>query len=202
MFVERKKELENLEEQYHYKDSSLVVLYGRRRIGKSALIYHFTEKKNRLLFEGLEQAGEKDQVAHFVSQLADQSPDPLMKKIKVSKWEEAFELINIHLDKQKQKTVIFFDEIQWMSNGKSKLISLIKYFWDNQWKQRNCMLILCGSIASFIINQVIKSKALYGRSNLGMQLSSLTPNEIYLFLRKKRNKAIIFIIPLLQRIFF
>ena len=80
-----------------------------------------------------------------------------------------------------------FNGFQWIAAGQSKLVSLIKYFWDNEWKKKNVMLILCGSIASFMINKVIKSKALYGRINLEMNLKGLKSFEVFEMLRRKRS---------------
>lgn len=75
-----------------------------------------------------------------------------------------------------------------MAAKQSKLIALIKYFWDNHWKDKNVLLILCGSIASFMIDKVIKSKALYGRIRYEILLRPLKPNECLDFFRGKKNK--------------
>ncbi|MCP5048442.1 MAG: hypothetical protein GY940_14830 [bacterium] len=94
--------------------------------------------------------------------------------------------------RSKKKLVLFFDEFQWMAAGRTKLVSLIKYFWDNLWKDHNVMLILCGSVASFMVRQVLSSKALYGRINLEILLRSLLPHEAaQLFMGKRSNEEIL-----------
>ena len=79
-----------------------------------------------------------------------------------------------------------------MAAGRSKLVSLLKYFWDNQWKANNIMLILCGSIASFMVKKVIRSKALYGRITVNILLKGLGPGEAaHLFQKKKCKEEIL-----------
>jgi len=85
--------------------------------------------------------------------------------------------------------VLFFDEIQWMAAGRKRLISIIKYFWDNYWKDQSVMLILCGSVASFMVDKVINSTALYGRITEEILLKGLNPDEISLFFKGKRSSV-------------
>ncbi len=87
----------------------------------------------------------------------------------------------------KKKKVLFFDELQWMAAGRSRLISLLKYFWDNHWKDQNIMLVLCGSIASFMVKKVLRSKALYGRTTLEIHLKGLGPADAYKLIGNKRS---------------
>jgi hypothetical protein len=75
-----------------------------------------------------------------------------------------------------------------MAAGRQKLVSLIKYYWDNHWKEKNVMLILCGSVASFMVKKVLSSKALYGRINLEILLKSLLPWEAAQLFEGKRSK--------------
>ncbi|NIM17813.1 MAG: hypothetical protein GTO45_38040 [Candidatus Aminicenantes bacterium] len=84
--------------------------------------------------------------------------------------------------------ILFLDEVQWIAVRRSKLISTIKYFWDNYWKKMNVMLILCGSIASFMVKRIIHSKALYGRITLEILLKGLLPHEAAKFFRNQRSK--------------
>jgi predicted AAA+ superfamily ATPase len=56
--------------------------------------------------------------------------------------------------KRKKKLILFLDEVQWMAVRRCSMIGTIKYFWDNYWKKMNVMLILCGSIASFMVKRI------------------------------------------------
>ena len=191
MFVGRTDEQNKLETAYNSKNSQLVVVYGRRRIGKSCLIAKFAEqKKDVYCFEALEHESTSEQIKHFTSQLKTQLDDPLLASQSFTEWAQVFNFITERLLKRTANTklVLFFDELQWMAVGRGQLISLLKYYWDNQWKQYNVMLILCGSIASFMINKVLHSKALYGRVNVEMRVKGLSPQDSLLFFKGKRSQ--------------
>ncbi|RLC25492.1 MAG: hypothetical protein DRH93_01665 [Deltaproteobacteria bacterium] len=192
MFVGRKKELALLDEAYTSKKGELVVIYGRRRIGKSRLIQNFTQGKKKVFsFEALENETTQKQISHFAQQLQKQTNDPLLDSVDLKKWENIFYYFTertLQFKKSaKGKTILFFDEFQWMAVGRSRLVSLLKFFWDNFWKEKNIMLILCGSIASFMVKKVLRSKALYGRTTLEILLKGLSPVDSLSLLRQKRS---------------
>ncbi|MEA1911348.1 MAG: ATP-binding protein [Spirochaetota bacterium] len=191
MFIGREKELTMLEEAYNSNKSELVAICGRRRIGKSALINKFSNNKFSCLhFEGLEGEKTIGQIEHFKTTLSVETNDSFINKMQFESWQEVFLFLTekfIEKRKSKQKLIISFDEIQWMAVQKGQFISIIKYFWDKYWKYNNVMLILCGSIASFMINKVLKSKALYGRISLEILLRGLSPREAVIFFESKRG---------------
>lgn len=192
MFVGRKNELLMLEQAYNSPKSELAVIYGRRCIGKSSLIKEFSRgKDNFYSFEALENNNTESQINHFVDRISVQMEDPLIKRIKFNSWHDVFNFLTskvIRNSKRKKKLLLFFDELQWMAVRKSSLVSLIKYYWDNQWKEHNVMLILCGSIASFMVDKVVNSKALYGRMTLELHLGGLKLDEAAMFFGKGRSK--------------
>ncbi|MBI4652310.1 AAA family ATPase [Candidatus Desantisbacteria bacterium] len=193
MFVGREQELKKLENAYKSSKGELFVIYGRRRIGKSMLVSHFGKDKHDFIkFEALENENTAAQIRHFSKTLAKYTKDPLLDSINFNKWDNVFTFITERLilhRKSDHKLTLFFDEVQWMASGRSELISIIKYYWDNHWKDNNVMLILCGSIASFMVRKIIKSKALYGRITGEILLKGLLPNEAALILRDKRSPA-------------
>lgn len=192
MFIGRRYELQQLEDKYNSGKSELAVIYGRRRIGKSSLVEKFAENKGFFFkFEGIEGENTKGQMASFVNMMGKHVHDPFLGKIHFDSWHTTFDYLTEKLldnKKRKKKLVLFFDEVQWMAARRSKLISIIKYFWDNYWKKMNVMLILCGSIASFMVKRIIHSKALYGRITLEILLKGFLPDEAVQFFRNKRSK--------------
>jgi len=186
MFIGRANELELFNESYLSNKNSLIVVYGRRRIGKTSLLQSHIYKKQNFYFEAIEGQNTKFQIKHFLQQLSNQLNDPIIKQTKLTNWSEVFHFISRFLD-QKKKTVIIFDELQWMAAGQTKLISLIKFFWDHEWSKYKVNLILCGSIASFMINRVINSKALYGRMSFELHLLGVQPHEAMELLDYKRG---------------
>lgn len=191
MFVGRRKELERLEDAYRSPKSELVVLYGRRRIGKSSLVSQFSKGKPHVYaFEAIEGENTAAQVKHFTETLKLLVNDPFLDHMDLKDWDKTFTYMTAKLFKRKpgkRKKIIFLDELQWMAAGRSKLVSYIKYYWDNHWKEKHVMLILCGSVASFMVNKVLSSNALYGRTTLEILLKGLPADEAALLFKKKRS---------------
>jgi uncharacterized protein len=189
MFIGRTEELRLLENAYLSEKSEMVIIYGRRRIGKSALVSQFIRDKPHVFaFEALEDGNTPAQLAHFARQLARRLDEPLLKDVEFKEWDRAFDYVTRTVIKPGDtggRRLLFFDELQWMAVGKSALVSLLKYYWDNHWRKSNVMLILCGSISSFMIKNVIRSKALYGRTTLEINLKGLEPPESYSLLGQK-----------------
>jgi AAA+ ATPase superfamily predicted ATPase len=177
MFIGRTEELSDLNERFSSSTSQLLIIYGRRRIGKSQLLKTFSKNKLSLFFEGIEGAHRNKQIENCVLEFSKQTKKTITAKLKLTKWEEFFELLTDHFKQNPEKKIIILDEFQWMANQQSFLVSLIKFYWDNYWKNQNVMLILCGSVAHYMVKKVIQSKALYGRINYELCLQPLTPYE-------------------------
>ena len=185
MFLGRKNELLELNKKYEMSRSQLVVVYGRRRIGKSELLRHFCHSKPKLMFEGLESQPQQVQIQNVLNMLSVQLKNPFLTKLSLTSWNEVFQLLTDEIDKRKEKLIIVFDEFQWMANLRSPLVSLLKLYWDNHWKHKNIMIVLCGSVATFMVKKVIKSKALYGRINVEICLGGFKPSEARRFLKNR-----------------
>ena len=191
MFVGRKTELKLLNDAYRSEKDELVVLYGRRRIGKSSLVKCFAKKKKSYYeFEALEGETTHGQIAHFSQQLKKQIDDPILDSVRFANWEQVFTYLTEKIIKRKTKVkkILFLDELPWMAAGRIRLVSLLKYYWDNHWKGKHVMLILCGSVASFMVKKVLHSNALYGRTTIEILLKGFSPREAAYLLGKKRNR--------------
>ena len=174
--IGREVEKKNLKDFLNSSSSKLAVIYGRRRIGKSFLIEHSVQDYKSFMFEGIENQAKHDQLSHFIFQLKYYFGDKSVPRI-LNNWKEAFYLL-YQLIKENQNCVIVFDEFQWMSNYRTEIVSDLKYIWDKFFsKMQNTNIILCGSIASFMINKVLKSKALYGRIDLEIHLEAFDISE-------------------------
>jgi len=170
MFIGRKKELQLLHGIINANRPTVGVIYGRRRIGKSELIKKAFEKQKVLIFEGLENRPKQDQIDNFLFQLFYQTQKEFHNK-KVKSWREAFllfyEEIKLH------PAHVVFDEFQWMANYRNEIVSELKPVWDLHISGIDGItLVLCGSIASFMINKVVKSNAFYGRTDLIIHLKN------------------------------
>jgi hypothetical protein len=179
-FYGRKQELAALREENWRPKSMLAAVYGRRRVGKTALVEYAYQEDLMWKFDGIENANTKTQILYFLKQMAHyNSPNA---DFQASDWDEAFNLLNKQIaliEKHiSNKLVIFFDEFQWMCEMKGQLVSIFKYHWDNFLsKHPKCTFVLCGSVSTFIVKKVIQSNSLYGRIDLEINLQPLSIPE-------------------------
>jgi len=185
--IGRKKEVEELSKSLKTESSELVILYGRRRVGKTYLVRQFY--KNKIVFEitGLYKGGLKDQLKIFHKELAQKNPS---KKLDFpNNWLDAFALLENHLNtlKTKKKKVIFFDEFPWIATHKSKFLMAFENFWNHYCTQRNDLIVvLCGSAASYMVKKVVKNKGgLHNRLTRKIRLLPFNISETKQFLKSK-----------------
>jgi AAA+ ATPase superfamily predicted ATPase len=172
IFVGRKKELEELNALLNKKAASLVVVKGRRRIGKSRLLEEFGKKKNVLKFIGLapqEDTTRQVQLDEFARQLSQMTHLP---EVKANDWGKLFSLLSSQV--QKGRIIVILDEISWMGSEDSDFLGHLKTAWDEQFsKNPKLLLILCGSISSWIDDNILNSKAFFGRVSWTLNLEPL-----------------------------
>lgn len=165
MLVGREEERKILESLLHASEAQLAVVYGRRRVGKSFLIRESYKNHVVHFFEGLENQSTKKQIQNFLFQMRQQG----LGNHSAHTWAEA--LSHLVPKRKSEKIVIVLDEFQWMANNRTELVSVFKMMWDQYFsKSKNIVIILCGSIASFMVKKVLKSKALYGRVHHSIHL--------------------------------
>lgn len=184
----RLKELQFLNSDYHTNKSSFIVCYGRRRIGKSYLINQHLKSKNYFHFEGIEGQSLQYQLNSFTSKVFEEFKIENTKIKSINNWEKALELLAKQIpSSKKRKFVIFLDEFQWIAAGRSQFPAILKKVWDNLLLNKNVQLILCGSVSSYMIGKVIKSKALYGRIDSELKIDFLSTRESCLFFSKNKS---------------
>lgn len=168
MFVGRSLEIKQLRALRGGGSANIAIMYGRRRVGKTFLVREAYKAERILSFEGLEGQSKEKQISNFLFQLKQQCPDAALDYA-ARTWSETLgQLIPIL---EKNSYVLFFDEFQWMANYKDELISELKMMWEQYFSRNHgTTLVLCGSIASFMIKKVVRSQALYGRVDLEIHL--------------------------------
>jgi len=182
-FCGRKEEIALLRRAIASERAELGIVYGRRRIGKSTLLQQPLRKKGDLFFEGIRGLPQQKQIDHFLDQLARQSEIP---RARARDWREAFDALSYHIGKGKHYVV--FDEFPWMASGKTELVALLKYYWDNEWKKNpRLTLVLCGSVAAFMQRHLIHSEALHNRKTFELKLEPLPSNEAKEFFKSFRS---------------
>ena len=168
-FIDRKKELEYLESEYQSKRSSFVVVYGRRRTGKTALLRHFAKDKPSLYFLATEESENENRNA-FADIVAKHYNNSILASSKINDWEPVFDLIA----QQSEKQIVIIDEFQYIGRSSPSFISKLQAVWDNKLQYSNIMLILCGSLINMMYDQTLSyNSPLYGRRTGQIRLKQI-----------------------------
>lgn len=176
-FIGRRKELNELEARYNSGRKEFGVIYGRRRIGKSAIISHFLEGKSGLLFQAKRDNayGNLRSFSYEVDKLCN-----LPKSFVFSSWEEAFDAVSEHANGQ--RFVLAIDEYPYIVEQDGSFPSVVQSFIDHAGE--NIMLILSGSDVSFLKKEIAAHDSpLYKRRTFEMSVERLPFNEALEFLR-------------------
>jgi AAA+ ATPase superfamily predicted ATPase len=187
IFVGRRVELERLRALYQKRGACLAVVKGRRRIGKSRLIREFAATTGNITFwnfAGLapqEGVSAQEQRDHFARQLASMLK---VSPIVFQDWSDAFEHLSSHI---RPGDIILFDEISWMGSKDLTFIPKLKAWWDKQTVHMVCFL--CGSVSTWIEENILKSTAFFGRVNLTLSLDPLSISESAAFLKRMGMKV-------------
>ena len=163
MFIGREQELTFIEEKYNTPGGQLVVLYGRRRIGKTEILRKFAEGKPHVFYACRELSDTK-QLAAFSERVL-KAGSPAAKYISAFKdWEAAFKGF-LELPADGAKKLLIIDEFPYMCKGNPSIPSILQILWDELFNNQDIMIILCGSAMSFIEKKILsEKKPLYGRT--------------------------------------
>ena len=184
--IGRKAEQELLRECLASKKSEFVALYGRRRVGKTFLVRETLGSDFVFYASGILDGTDAEQLANFNKEIVRFGGGDLAP---ARGWGDAFENLNALLGAPAAngKKVIFLDEIPWMSAPRSGFLSALDHFWNRHASMRkDVFLIICGSAASWIIENVINNTGgLHNRLTNEIYLSPFTLNECEAYFRAK-----------------
>lgn len=163
MFIGREAELQFLNNKYEENKGQLIVLYGRRRVGKTETLREFCKGKPHIFFS-CTQTTDRVQLAKFSKQLLREDIPAKQYVTEFADWEKAFRAI-LDLPYGDEKKLVIIDEFPYMCRGNKSIPSILQNLWDAEFKNSNVMLILCGSAMSFIEKELLAEKnPLYGRA--------------------------------------
>lgn len=164
MFIGREAELKFLQDKYEENKGQLIVLYGRRRVGKTETLREFCRQKPHVFFS-CTQSTDKVQLAKFSRQILREDIPAKRYLSEFADWENAFRAI-LDLPYGDQKKLIVIDEFPYMCRGNKSIPSILQNLWDAELRNGNVMIILCGSAMSFIEKELLAEKnPLYGRAS-------------------------------------
>lgn len=172
-FIGREAELKKLEEFTKKKTASLIVIRGRRRIGKSRLIEEFAKPYKFYSFSGVPPTTKttaQSQRDEFGFQLGQAIGIP---GIKADDWNTLFLLLAKQT--RKGRVAILLDEISWLGSEDSDFLGKLKNAWDLHFKKNdNLILVLCGSASSWIEKNILSSTGFLGRISYTLTLGELS----------------------------
>ena len=188
-FVDREQEMATLQSEYERDGSALVVLYGRRRVGKTTLISEFIKNKKALFFLASEESESQNRLA-FQEKAADFLNSNLLKNVEVKSWDVLFRAImDSHFD---SKPVIVLDEFQYLGKSNPAFLSVFQRIWEEILKDRQVMVILCGSLISMMQSQTLAyDSPLYGRRTAQIRLKQIPFAYYHQFFPDKSRKELI-----------
>ena len=186
--VGRETEIEVLQEALTTPYAELIAVYGRRRVGKTYLVRTVYEKELICEMTGLNNAPLSEQLENFSLTLTKSFGLP-MGITQPTSWLRAFHILMQVLEPQlgDSKKVFFLDEMPWFDTHKSGFLSAFDHFW-NTWasKQKNLVVVICGSAASWMIQNIVKNKGgLHNRITRRMRLMPFNLYETELFLKNQ-----------------
>ena len=178
MFIGRKRELSILQRLYEQPGLSMEIIYGRRRIGKSTLIREFIKNKKSIFYTAT-KVGKERNLELLSRQVADVL-DSSVANVSFSSIEALFDFVTAKLPEE--KTVFVIDELPYWAEKDSALLSVLQKYIDEDWSNKNLMIILCGSSLSFMEDKVLSEKSpIFGRRNSQIRLEAFDYLESALF---------------------
>lgn len=156
--IGRKNECDRLSQCMAEKNAQLVVIYGRRRVGKTYLIEEFFDGDFSFRMTGEKDSPRISQLRNFANSLSIQTGE----RVDTPKdWKDAFFMLEQHLSSldSEKKQVVFFDELPWMDTPNSHFLAELEYFWNGFGSRRhNLVFIVCGSATSWLIENIDHNK--------------------------------------------
>ena len=164
--VGREKELEQIEKLYNSDYFEFLVMYGRRRVGKTTILQEFSGKHDVIFYSAQEKNDSlnlldfsKTVQQYFEGQFIAAFPS----------WEDAFSYVTKKASNK--KIILIIDEFPFMAGPNPSIKSMLQHEIDHHWKNQNILLILCGSSVSFMINDIMGYESpLYGRTTSRMEV--------------------------------
>ena len=169
--IGRNKECSRLDKCLKEQNAQLVIIYGRRRVGKTFLINEYFNNKFAFKFTGAYKQSKEIQLRNFTAELNRRSK----KEWTLPKdWVQAFEYLREYVEQLPEgiKQIIFFDEMPWMDTHKSGFLPAFEFFWnDFASARKNLIFIVCGSATSWMVENLANNKGgLFNRQTCRLYL--------------------------------
>ncbi len=188
MFIDRESEIIFLEETYKNKRNSLILLFGRRRIGKTFLIKEFLKNKKSIYFMATQEE-KKELIKKFSMKIAEFYDDSITYNNPLKDWDSLF--LYIIQRSGEEKIVIAIDEITYIIEKDKSFLSIFQKFYDEHFINKNIMFIISGSLINVVYNDILSySSPLYGRRTGNIKIEEFDFKSVYKYLNVNIDNAI------------
>ena len=187
IIVGRKEEQAILTKALQSSEAELIAVTGRRRVGKTYLVTSVYQARFAFELTGVQNGLLASQLQNFTDQLT-QFAKPKLPIKPPQTWSEAFRLLREYLQNEgfKDKKMLFFDELPWLSGQKSGFLAAFGYFWNSWASRQKLVIVICGSAASWMIQKVVNDRGgLHNRITKRVHLEPFTLNETEAYFQSK-----------------
>ncbi len=183
MLIGREKECKRFDKCMQSKTAQLIVVYGRRRVGKTYLVNHYFKDNISFKITGAYGQSRQFQLRNFSDELNGRSNN---KKAIAIDWTEAFNNLREYIEEldSNKKQVFFIDEMPWLDTRKSGFLAAFEYFWNDYGTSKdNLIFVICGSATSWMVDNIANNKGgLFNRQTCRIYLEPFTLGQTKEFL--------------------
>ncbi|MCD7807388.1 MAG: ATP-binding protein [Lachnospiraceae bacterium] len=178
-FYCREEELKKLNDRYEDNDFECIIIYGRRRIGKTSLINEFCKDKPTIFFSALNTTGQENLESLSRAIMSYERPEEILSPT-FRDYDAA--LNEITLLSRDTRIVFVIDEYPYLAKARPAISAMLQHMIDHKWSHSRLFLILCGSSMSFMEQQVLGQESpLYGRRTAQFKIEPLNYRETAVF---------------------
>ncbi|WP_456474030.1 ATP-binding protein [Candidatus Pyrohabitans sp.] len=187
-FLNREHEMMLLQEEWEKEGGRLIILYGRRRVGKTRLLMEFTKDKEGIFYIA-EDSSAQIQITGLRDKISDFFKDSLLRSLKITDWNQLFEYFSRNMPKERFYFVI--DEFSYLIKSDRRIISLLQKFWDTSFSDSSVFMVLSGSMLGLMSEAVLShASPLYGRRTRDILLEELSFKHSRKFVRMPFEDAL------------
>ncbi|WP_297535045.1 ATP-binding protein [Thermococcus sp.] len=180
MFINREAELSLLEERFGGSKAEFIVVYGRRRVGKTALLLEFL-RRNGGIYLLARETSETENLKRFSQRVAEHFNDGFLAKNPFQSWDALFEYL---AQKSAERLAVVIDEFPYLVKANPALPSILQEYWDLKLSRGRIFLVICGSSVSMMEKLLGYKSPIYGRRTAQLKVSPLGFFEARDFLPK------------------
>lgn len=183
--IGREHEMAELQRSLESDRSEFVIVYGRRRVGKTYLVDNFFNYEYDFSYVGGHRLSKSKQLRNFAKVLKKYAHLRLQPKF--SSWDDAFDALEEYIEglpKDKRK-VVFFDEMPWIDTPQSEFVEALETFW-NGWaaRRRDIMFVASGSSTSWMMDKLVENQGgLHGRITNNIYVRPFTLHEVETYIK-------------------